>query len=84
MCQVSIEILQKDEVNWLEEFHSTPINIGSYGIHIMHNRIKAGVEATRWSVSSLLTSLYSVLSFQGLSCQKGGLCRGNRKFTPST
>ena len=46
------------KVNLSEEFHTTPVNIGSCGIHTVHNSFKAGVVATEWSISPLLSSLY--------------------------
>ena len=46
------------KMNLSEEFHTTPINIGSCGIHTVHNSFKAGVVATEWGTSSLLSSLY--------------------------
>ena len=46
------------KVNLSEEFHTTPVNIGSCGIHTVHNSFKAGVVASEWSISSLLSSLY--------------------------
>lgn len=66
MAQISMEELN---VNWKfysmvkkklsDEFDSGLINIGSCGLHIIHNSFKAaGVVATGWDVSSLLSSPY--------------------------
>lgn len=74
---VNWKFYDKIKVNLCEEFHTTPINVDSCGIHTVYNSFKAGVVATEWSVDL-------VLSFQGLSCPKGGLCEGNRKFTTTT
>ena len=42
-----------------EEFDDTKlINIGSCGLHIIHNSFKSGATASGWDVSSLLSSLY--------------------------
>ena len=41
-----------------DEFDSGLINIGSCGLHIIHNSFKAKAVATGWDVSSLLSSLY--------------------------
>ena len=36
------------------------INIGSCGLHIVHNAFKAGFEATGWDVKSFLWALYTI------------------------
>ena len=41
-----------------EEYSTSLINIGSCGLHIVHNAFKAGVTASGWIISSFLTSLY--------------------------
>ena len=42
-----------------EEFDDTKlINIGSCGLHIIHNSFKSGATASGWDISSLLSSLY--------------------------
>ena len=65
MVQVSMD---GPNVNW--KFHDmlkkqltadygvVLINIGSCGLHVMHNAFKAGASSTGWEVSSLLSSLY--------------------------
>ena len=40
------------------EYNKNLINIGSCGLHILHNAFKAGAVATKWEVSSFLSSLY--------------------------
>lgn len=65
MAQISMDgpnvnwkFYDKMKMNLSEEFHTIPINIGSCGIHTVHNSFKAGVVATEWGTSSLLLSLY--------------------------
>jgi len=65
MAQISMDgpnvnwkFYDKMKMNLSEEFHTIPINIGSCGIHTVHNSFKAGVVATEWGTSSLLSSLY--------------------------
>ena len=58
MAQISTE---RPTVNW--KFHDkTNMNLsaefGSCGTHTVHNSFKAGVVATYWGASSLLSSLY--------------------------
>lgn len=55
---VNWKFYDKIKVNLSEEFHTTPINVGTCGIHTVHNSFRAGVVATEWNVSSLLSSLY--------------------------
>ncbi|CAH3038939.1 unnamed protein product [Pocillopora meandrina] len=55
---VNWKFYDKIKVNLSEEFHTTPINVGSCGIHTVHNSFKAGVVTTEWNVSSILSSLY--------------------------
>lgn len=65
MVQISMD---GPNVNWkffnnmkaklADEFDTTLINIGSCGLHIIHNSFKAGALATEWSLSSLLSSMY--------------------------
>ena len=55
---VNWKFYDKMKMNLSEEFHITPINIDSCGIHTVHNSLKAGVVATEWCTSSLLSSLY--------------------------
>ena len=65
MVQISMD---GPNVNWkffnnmkaklADEFDTTLINIGSCGLHIIHNSFKTGALATEWSLSSLLSSMY--------------------------
>ena len=66
-CIVQIS-MDGSNVNWKfykqiriqlqEEYSTSLINIGSCGLHIVHNAFKAGVTASGWIISSFLTSLY--------------------------
>jgi len=43
----------------MTEDHSVSLlNVGSCGLHTVHNSFKAGAEATGWKVSSVLSSMY--------------------------
>lgn len=65
MIQISMD---GPNVNWkffelmknqiLKDYDVTLINIGSCGLHVMHNAFKTGAQATDWGISSLLSSLY--------------------------
>lgn len=55
---VNWKFFDKMKVNLSEEYQTILINIGTCGMHTLHNSFKAGVEASGWSVSSLLSSLY--------------------------
>lgn len=65
MVQVSMD---GPNVNWkflkllqekLKQKHnSNLINIGSCGLHIVHNSFKSGAEVTGWNISSFLSGLY--------------------------
>ena len=46
----------KKKVN--TDYGTTLINIGSCGLHVVHNSFKRGMDATGWQVSSFLSSLY--------------------------
>ena len=46
----------KKKVN--NDFGTTLINIGSCGLHVVHNSFKRGMDATGWQESSFLSSLY--------------------------
>lgn len=48
----------KMKVNFSEKFYTPLIISDSCGIQTVQNSFKAGVEATGWSVSSPLSSLY--------------------------
>ncbi|WAR23449.1 LOW QUALITY PROTEIN: hypothetical protein MAR_037118 [Mya arenaria] len=41
-----------------QDFSVSLINIGSCGLHIVHNAFKTGCQATTWDVSSVLSSMY--------------------------
>ena len=41
-----------------DDFDTILINIGSCGLHIVHNSFKTGATATEWKVEALLSSLY--------------------------
>ena len=65
MAQISMDGLNvnwkfydKMKMNLSEEFYTIPINIGFCGTYTLHNSFKAGVVATEWGISSLLSSLY--------------------------
>lgn len=49
------ELMQTQIVN---DYGKSLINIGSCGLHILHNAFKAGSVAAQWNVSSVLSSLY--------------------------
>lgn len=49
------EDLQKKVAN---DYGNTLINIGSCGLHVVHNSFKRGMEATGWQVSSFLSSFH--------------------------
>ncbi|KAG1672086.1 hypothetical protein GQR58_016157 [Nymphon striatum] len=65
MIQVSMD---GPNVNWKfygnlkkklnDEYGTSLINIGSCGLHIVHNSFKRGMDATGWKVASFLSSLY--------------------------
>ena len=40
------------------DFDTKLINIGSCGLHVIHNSFKTGATASGWDISSILTSLY--------------------------
>ena len=54
----------KEKVN--PDFGTTVVNIGSCGLHVVHNSCKIGIDATGWQVSSFPFSLY-YLSKDGLA-----------------
>ena len=41
-----------------DDYGTALINIGSCGLHVVHNSFKSGMDATGWQVSSFLSSLY--------------------------
>ncbi|GBM14382.1 hypothetical protein AVEN_246554-1 [Araneus ventricosus] len=43
---------------YFKEFGKKLLNIGSCGLHIMHNAFKAGCIASTWGIVDFLTSLY--------------------------
>ncbi|GBL79221.1 hypothetical protein AVEN_92449-1 [Araneus ventricosus] len=43
---------------YFKEFGKSLLNIGSCGLHIMHNAFKAGCIASTWGIVNFLTSLY--------------------------
>ncbi|GBM66403.1 hypothetical protein AVEN_274342-1 [Araneus ventricosus] len=43
---------------YFKEFGKNLLNIGSCGLHIMHNAFKAGCIASTWGIGDFLTSLY--------------------------
>ena len=54
-------------VNWsfyskvMEEIFGNTVkavDIGSCGLHVVHNSFRAGFEAAQWNLNSFLTSLY--------------------------
>ena len=44
-----------------QEYGTSLINIGSCGLHVVHNSFKRGIASTEWKVSSFLSSLYYLL-----------------------
>jgi hypothetical protein len=36
------------------------LNLGSCGLHIMHNAFKSGFDATKWEIEKLLQSMYTL------------------------
>ena len=40
------------------DFETILINIGSCGLHIVHNSVKTGATVAEWKVEALLSSLY--------------------------
>ncbi len=58
-------------VNWkffkdlnakIEKDHAISlVDVGSCGLHIVHNSFKAGMKATNWDVASVLSSMYHLL-----------------------
>ena len=41
-----------------DDYGTALINIGSRGLHVVHNSFKSGMDATGWQVSSFLSSHY--------------------------
>lgn len=41
-----------------DDYGTALINIGSCGLHVVHNSFKSGMDATGWQVSSFLSSLH--------------------------
>ncbi|XP_045207486.1 uncharacterized protein LOC123559592 [Mercenaria mercenaria] len=63
------------------DYGSDLINIGSCGVHTVHNIFKAGFSATGWRIGDLLSSLYYLFKD---SCTKRRLSKDNWiKYTPS-
>ena len=44
-----------------DDYWTALINIGSCGLHVVHNSFKSGMDPTGWQVSSFLSSLYYLL-----------------------
>ena len=65
LAQISID---GPSVNWkfftdmkkklADDYETILINIGSCGLHIVHNSFKTGATAAEWKVEALLSSLY--------------------------
>ena len=65
MVQISMD---GPNVNWAfydimkkkmcDDHDSSLINIGSCGLHVVHNSFKTGAKATGWKISDFLLSLY--------------------------
>lgn len=72
LCLTNILHLSMDgpNVNWStfdklqakldSEYTTKMVNVGSCGLHILHNAFKAGVNATNWEISHKLSSLYTL------------------------
>ena len=52
------EIMQRDI---LQEYSHSLIDIGSCGLHILHNAFKKGADSTQWDLASILSGLYFFL-----------------------
>ncbi len=53
-----------------EEFNDTKlINIGSCGLHVIHNSFKTGAAASGWDISSLLTTFSMMLLLEERTMQ---------------
>lgn len=50
------------------------VNIGSCGLHVLHNAFKTGILATSWDISSLLSSLYYLFKVQLRNYHRLSLC----------
>ena len=44
--------------NLSNDYNCSILNIGSCGLHVVHNSFKAGATASEWSIGSLLSGLY--------------------------
>lgn len=65
MLQISMD---GPNVNWkffeimkqklVDDYGTQLLNIGSCGLHIVHNSFKCGADASKWQVASYLSSLY--------------------------
>lgn len=40
------------------DFDTSILNVGSCGLHVMHNSFRTGARASGWNIESLLTSIY--------------------------
>ena len=68
ICNLAQISMDGPNVNWKfftdmkkklsDDFDTILINIGSCGLHIVHNSFKTGATATEWKVEALLSSLY--------------------------
>lgn len=80
MVQISMD---GPNVNWcfndiikqtmISDHDNKLINIGSCGLHILHNSFKTGAESTGWQVSSFLASLYYL--FKDAPARKEDYCK---------
>ena len=71
ICNLAQISMDGPSVNWkfftdmkkklADDYETILINIGSCGLHIVHNSFKTGVTAAEWKVEALLSSLYYLL-----------------------
>ncbi len=56
------------------------INIGSCGLHIVHNAYKSGIEATGWKMDYILQSLYQI--FKDTPARRDDYCKAVGESEP--
>ena len=57
---VNFALYEKLNVLLQEQHNKEILNIGSCGLHTLHNGFKSGVEASKWEVDVFLRSLYTL------------------------
>ena len=58
---VNLKFLEKLEKDRLENEQHELINIGSYGLHTIHEAFKTGAESTSWNIRKTLHGSYQIL-----------------------